>query len=288
MKKTKASTIKLSGLTISDSLKTMTAALQAAGSRSARLDSLILLEYVLRRPRANLLAHATHDYVTVAQAQKLEDLIARRLQGQPIAYIIGSVEFYGMNFIVNPAVLIPRPETESLVSYVIEFAPPGSQVLDIGTGSGAIAIAVQKQRPDLRITAADISTEALMLARQNAVKYSIDDISFIHSDLTDDIDGQFDVIVANLPYIDLDESVDRGAEHEPALALFSNEGGLGHYKRLITASAGSVLKRHGLLVLEASPHQHSALIEFARKHGFKTAVARNFESSPLLLTFQKQ
>jgi len=166
-------------------------------------------------------------------------LFERFCSGEPVAYLIGKKEFYGLDFFVDDSVLIPRPETELLVANVIEFCKGesgGVRILDIGTGSGAIAIALAKSLPQARVTAVDISEDALKVAYANARVHGVyDRVDFVRSDLLSNVDGSFDVVVANLPYIGLESNnfVSRETlEFEPHIALFGGNDGLDLYRKL--------------------------------------------------------
>ncbi len=213
-----------------------------------------------------LVAHPYRE-LTPAQQSLFESNISRRLRHEPIQYITGQQEFYGLNFNVTPAVLIPRPETEHLVEAVLKLLPADQplKIADIGTGSGAIAIALSVHLPQASITALDISAEALGVARTNAGQHNVANrIRFLQSDLLSALDLEaetFDVIVSNPPYI---PETDRATlhpqvrDHEPATALFAGETGLDIYRRLIP-EAWNALKPGGLLALEIGHGQQADL-----------------------------
>lgn len=232
---------------------------------TTRLDALILLEDVTGKNRAWLLAHPETALSSV-QLKKLNSLVARRVKREPLAYILGRVEFYGLTLEVNRQVLIPRPETESLINYALDHAPQGATVLDVGTGSGAIAIALKHTRPDLAVMASDISAPALEVARRNAAKYRISDIYFRQSNLMDDISGRFDVIVANLPYVPTKRQLEPELTHEPRLALNGGPDGLELYRQLLSQIT-PYLNARTLVVFEAEPAQHDQLIAAASLAG---------------------
>jgi release factor glutamine methyltransferase len=238
--------------------------LRATASRDAEL----LLLHVLQISRATLIAYPDRELLSDQQAL-YESLIRRRLQHEPIQYIIGQQEFYGLNFHVTPAVLIPRPETEHLVEAVLKLLPPNQplKIADVGTGSGAIAIALAVHLPHATITALDISLDALAIAAANAREHAVADrIRFLQSDLLGAVradEEAFDAIVSNPPYI---PETDRGSlhpqvrDHEPATALFAGETGLDIYRRLIP-QAHNALKPNGLVALEIGHGQQIALTE---------------------------
>ena len=230
----------------------------------ARLDAETLLLHVLGKNKAWLLAHG-EEQLSQSDAARYNALIERRLSGEPIQYITGQAEFYGLPFRVTPDVLIPRPETEHLVERVLALAAafPHPCIADIGTGSGAIAIALAHYLPHAAITAIDLSERALAIARQNATRNAVDSrIRFLRGDLLSPVASEgFDLVVSNPPYV---AEADRASlsvevrDHEPALALFAGAGGLAVYQRLIPA-AHAALAPGGFLALEIGAGQSSAV-----------------------------
>lgn len=238
----------------------------------ARRDAEALLIHVLRRNRASMLAHRDEelqpDYI-----DRFNALLARRSAGEPMQYIFGEAEFYGLAFRVTPDVLIPRPETEHLVEKVIELTAPLPQprIVDVGTGSGAIAIALAHCLPVAQITAIDISAAALAIAEENAERNKVG-IRFLCSDLLDAVVGEsFDMVVANPPYIAASERNSLTIEvrdHEPALALFAGEDGLSIYRRLVPAACAA-LAPGGYVALEIGYGQADAIQAFLDGSHFK-------------------
>lgn len=235
----------------------------------ARRDAELLLLHVLQIDRAMLLAHPDRS-LTSDQLAAYDAAIARRLGHEPIQYITGRQEFFGLQLRVTPATLIPRPETEILVEAVLDRLPHDRplRILDIGTGSGAIALALAEHLPQAGITAIDLSSEALEVARENAVSHHLDQrIRFLKSDLLTGLPenervSTFDAIVSNPPYIperDRSSLHPQVRDHEPALALFAGPSGLDIYRRLIPA-AHAALKPDGLLALEIGHGQSNDLI----------------------------
>jgi release factor glutamine methyltransferase len=221
----------------------------------ARLDAETLLLHTLGKSRALLLAH-WNDAADPDQQHTFSSLIARRLTGEPIQYITGHAEFYGLPFAVAPGVLIPRPETEHLVEEAIRLAAafPAPRIADIGTGSGAIAVALAHAIPSAHIVATDISPAALSIARSNAERNHLADrIAFLEGDLLSPLAGQrFDLLASNPPYIPLSDLPSLSIEvrdHEPASALFAGADGLDIYRHLIPA-APAHLNPGGWLLLE--------------------------------------
>jgi len=236
----------------------------------ARRDAELLLLHILQIPRVTLLAHPTRE-LTAEQQTTYANTIRRRLNHEPIQYITGQQEFYGLLLHVSPAVLIPRPETELLVETILHLLPEDARIVDVGTGSGAIAIALAVHLPNAEITALDISPEALTIAATNASEHNVSDRIHLHpSNLLSALRPNeasvrscqgFDAIVSNPPYI---PESDRASlhpqvrEHEPAAALFAGSDGLDLYRRLIP-QAYAVLKPNGLLALEIGHGQREAL-----------------------------
>ena len=239
----------------------------------ARMDAEVLLLHLLGRNRAYLLAHGD-DVLSGGEEAAYLALIQRRQAGEPIQYITGEAEFYGLPFFVTPAVLIPRPETEHLVERVIEldagFSSP--RIVDVGTGSGAIAIALAAHLPQASITATDISADALAIARRNAARNSVAArIRFLQGDLLASMAGeQFQIIASNPPYVSTADSATLAVEvrdHEPAQALYAGAHGLDVYRRLIPA-AHAALVAGGFLVLEIGHGQAAAIGDLLTGSGF--------------------
>jgi release factor glutamine methyltransferase len=229
-------------------------------------DAEILLLHTLQISRPTLLAYPERE-LTVHEQTQYDTTIVRRLAFAPIQYILGAQEFYGLTLQVTPAVLIPRPETEHLVEAVLERLPVDTRarILDVGTGSGAIAITLAVHRPKANLTAVDISPEALTVARANAQVHNLQErIRFFESDLLEALRSQtFDIIVSNPPYVPLLDSPYLHAqvrEHEPHLALFAGDTGLDLYIRLIP-QAFRAIAPGGLLALEIGWGQKDALAD---------------------------
>jgi release factor glutamine methyltransferase len=240
----------------------------------ARQDAERLLLHVLGNNKAWLLAHAD-DELAEDQASEFLLLIERRFKGEPIQYITGEKEFYGLPFRVKDDVLIPRPETEHLVERALELAGRlvRPRIVDVGTGSGAIAVALAHKLPKARITAVDISGAALDVARGNAERNEVARrIEFKESDLLAAVaDEPFEMVVSNPPYVptaDRDSLAVEVREHEPALALFAGEDGLDVYRRLIPA-AFAVLEPGGFLVMEIGYGQSQAVAALMSESGFE-------------------
>jgi release factor glutamine methyltransferase len=263
---------------------TATEALQSASQQlatdphlaeNARRDAELLLLYTINITKAALLANPARE-LTADQLRTYNEAISRRLLHEPIQYITGTQEFYGLALRVTPAVLIPRPETEHLVEAVLQRLPHDQPVTiaDIGTGSGAIAIALAAHLPQAQITALDLSPEALAVAEANAATHHLTPrIRFLLSDLLaalppSEQHGHFDAVVSNPPYVPLADAATlhpQVREHEPAQALFAGPDGLDIYRRLIP-QAHQALKPGGLLALELGHGQREALTQLL--HGW--------------------
>ncbi|TCS37226.1 [protein release factor]-glutamine N5-methyltransferase [Paucimonas lemoignei] len=243
----------------------------AAALRNIPLPALeirILASHTLGLTRVQLITQADRS-LTDAEANALKELVRRRLAGEPIAYIVGQREFFGLPFTVTPAVLIPRPETELLVELALERLPPNGRVLDLGTGSGAIAVAIAHQRPDANVTALDASHEALEVARGNAERNHAR-VSFLHSDWYSALGREiFDVIVANPPYIEKnDPHLAQGdLRFEPVDALTDHADGLSDLATIV-AGAGQHLADAGWLLMEHGYDQAQAVRDLLTKQGF--------------------
>lgn len=240
----------------------------------SRRDAELLLRHTLHCDAAWLFAHAD-DGISGDCVQRFEQLLRRRLDGEPVQYILGEAEFFGLSLSVDPAVLIPRPETELLVESALDFLRDREhpQVLDLGTGSGAIAVALAVGCPQARLVAADISAAALTIAAANASRHGVANrIDFCVSDLFSSLGGErFDCIVSNPPYVPLadKEALDvEVREYEPELALFAGEDGLAVYRRLIQA-APDFLTREGMLALEIGFGQQESVAALLAAAGFQ-------------------
>ena len=238
---------------------------------SARIEIQCLLQQVLNVPRAWLLAHSEH-YPNETEQTRYRELLQRRLRGEPVAYLLGEREFFGLKFKVTPATLIPRPETELLVELVLpRISQQGlCRVLDLGTGSGAIALALAHARPDVEVLGCDASTTALTVAQANAQQLAIANVAFIHSDWFEAFTAQkFNIIVSNPPYIAAgDPHLAQGdVRFEPISALVSGSDGL-HDIRHIAAHAPDYLEPGGWLLLEHGYDQAAQVRELLQQAGF--------------------
>lgn len=239
--------------------------------REARLEVQILLCHVLGVARAWLISH-DRDALAESAAQSYSALLMRRLAGEPIAYIVGSREFFGLEFKTTPAVLIPRPETELLVELALARMPENQpcEVLDLGTGSGAIAISIARNRPLATVMAVDQSPEALAVARDNATRLQAPNLRLLRSDWFGALEGEtYDLIVSNPPYVEAaNPHLQRGdVRFEPVSALASGADGLDDIRR-IAAAAPQHLKPGGWLLLEHGYNHGEGCREILRRQGF--------------------
>jgi len=237
----------------------------APASDSARTDAGLLLAWTLRRSREWLLAH---DDVRVSEeeAAAFERLCARRREGMPIAYLLGTAEFYGRSFVVNENVLVPRPETEHLIDEALSLIKSPTRVLDVGTGCGAIACTLAAARP-VRVVGTDLSPAAVAVAAENARRLEVAQrCRFVQGNLVEPVRGtRFGAVVANLPYVpsgDLPQAP-APASFEPRAALDGGTDGLALYRELIL-QLPFLLEEDALVLLEAAPPTIEGLLEIAR------------------------
>jgi release factor glutamine methyltransferase len=252
-------------MTIARWIRDATARLRNAEISSAALDAELILAHSLVTERVWLHAHRDSD-ISAKQANIADQLVLRRANHEPLVHLTGTREFFGLNLAITPAVLTPRVETEQMVEWAVKYAPRDSRLIDIGTGSGAIAIAIKHNRPDLNVTGTEVSASALEIAHQNAQTHGLD-IQLIDSDLWSNVDGHFQTIVTNLPYLRDDAAKDLMPEvtHEPAVALFGGLDGLDLYRRFLQ-DLPNHLEPGGFLFTECDPWQHKELIEVAAKY----------------------
>ena len=247
---------------MSERVATVTQALQAAQALGlARLDTQMLLLHVLRRDpadRAWLLAHDT-DPLPHGAWRDLMALCRRRATGEPVAYLTGRKEFYGLDLAVDSRVLVPRPDTETLVDWALEVisATPGPRVLDLGTGSGAIALAIRHDRPDAQVSAVDASAGALEVARGNAARLGLE-VAFTQGSWLEGVSGHYHAIVSNPPYVAAGDLHLAALTHEPTEALASGPDGLDDIRRIIDQAPGH-LHPGGWLLLEHGYDQAAAV-----------------------------
>ena len=242
--------------------------LSGSGIEGAARDARILTAFAIGIPISEL-SLKLNELVSDQIISKLEKLILRRIDREPISKILGKREFWGRSFSINENVLDPRPDTETLIDFVIE--KPVKSVLELGTGSGAIAITLACEWKEVHVTAIDISEHAISMARSNAEKFNVQNkIHFLKSDWFETVRGSFDLIISNPPYIGLIEKDEIAAEvvkYDPEIALFAGRDGLAAYKRIIP-NLTKFLNPDGLVILETSASQSYQVKNMMNAVGF--------------------
>jgi release factor glutamine methyltransferase len=240
-----------------------------------------LTQFVLRR----------HEPVAGDFERRFGELLARRATREPVSQIVGHREFWGLEFVVTRDVLTPRPETELIVEAAIASTPRDARLLivDVGTGSGCLAVALATEFPSASIVATDVSSPALAVARSNAARHHVDDrIRFVEADLVPAVDD-VDLIVSNPPYVAVSEAnalTPEVREYEPAVALFAGRDGLGAYRRLL-ASARLAIKTSGRLIVELGYNQAADVTAIARERGWDVeATRRDFQGIERAMTLK--
>jgi release factor glutamine methyltransferase len=256
----------LARTSVRDALDSAHIALTAAGCDTPRLDAELLLAHVLRADRGVLIADPERG-LEPDEARAFMDLAARRREREPVAYILGSKGFRTIDLAVDARVLIPRPETEHVVEAVLDL-PAGARVADVGTGSGAIALALKAERPDLDVVATELSPGALAVARANAARLGLE-VELIEGDLLDPVAGPLDAVVSNPPYVAAGDLLPpEVGRYEPREALFGGADGLDVIRRLVVAASGVPF-----LAMEVGAGQAPAVAELVRQGGWRDVVA---------------
>lgn len=266
-------------MTVDEALGRATLRLKGAAILSARLEAELLLAHVLGVRRLDLHAAGGRELLS-ADAAAYEALLDRRAGGEPVAYLTGRKEFYSLELLLTPDVLVPRPETEMLVDRVLELKP--RRLLDLGTGSGCVAVACAVNLPSCEVTATDVSPRALAVARRNAERHGAR-IRFLEGDLYGALpEGErFDVIASNPPYVRAAEAA-RVATHEPLLALDGGPSGLTLLARVIEGAPGALVPG-GTLLCEIGEDQEADALRLARGRFSSAEVARDLAGQPRLL-----
>ncbi len=254
--------------TISEALTKAKGLLAEQNIDSAFIDADLLLAHSLNIRRIDLIIHRDR-MLTDEEMDDFRELIERRISHEPVAYITGIKEFFGMPFMVNPHVLIPRPETEILVEQSIALAPRCATVFEIGVGSGAVIISILSERQDLKGVGNDISIPALITARVNAATHDVAGrLGLFAGNVMEAIDSSWPMIIANPPYIRMDEMNDLDDDvslYEPAKALFGGKDGLDIVKEIIKGLSGHLTKG-GMLIMEAGRGQKEAIDSLVGSH----------------------
>lgn len=254
--------------TIDSWLTHTTHLLKQVGVPSARLDAELLLASAHQQSRTWLIAHQNDNIDDPIVLENASKLLAKRLKRLPLAYMTNHKEFYNRSFFVDERVLIPRPESETIIELLKKLhLSDKTRMLDVGTGSGALGITAKLEIPALNVTVSDISETALAVARKNAKTLHATPIRFVHSDLlrhwlSHKSARKFDVIIANLPYVNPEWQQSRETSFEPPLALYAEDNGLALIKKCIQ-QASKMTSVGGYLLLEADPEQHQKIVTFA-------------------------
>lgn len=251
--------------------------LEAAGIPTARLDVLVLLEDTLGKDRAHILAHP-ETKLSNAHISTLNEQIGRRTLHVPLAYIRGKTEFYGREFLVDDRVLEPRPESETMIELLKNVSKPAElTIIDVGTGSGALAITAKLALPAAKVIAIDIDPHCLELARSNADRHTVQ-LDIVEGDLLSPIAGRQPgryALLCNLPYVPDNFQINQAATHEPRLAIFGGPDGLDPYRRLF-AQIDSLQHKPAYVLTEAMPPQHEELADIAAEHSYRLVTSDDF------------
>lgn len=258
-------------------LQESTQKLRTAGIATARLDCLVLLEDILNKNRTQLLAHP-EDILSPAQIKELDKYIVRRSGHEPLAYIRGRSEFYGRTFLVDKHVLEPRPESETMIEMLKVIAtsalPAQPHIVDIGAGSGALGITAKLELPAAHVDLVEIDRAAVTVAKKNINMLS-KNVNVFQNDLLTNITTQYDVVLANLPYVPDGFHINPAAEAEPHIAIFGGPDGLDVYRRLFS-QINERRNKPTYILTEALPPQHEQLDAIARKAGMRLTKTDDF------------
>jgi release factor glutamine methyltransferase len=256
----------LARTSVRDALDSAVIALQAAGCDTPRLDAELLLAHVLGTSRAAVVAGSSRE-LEPGEARAFMDLAARRRGREPVAYILGEKGFRRISLAVDARVLVPRPETEFVVEAALSL-PEGARVVDVGTGSGAIALALKEERPDLEVLGTDCSADALDVARANAARLGLE-VEFVEGDLMAGLTAAVDAVLSNPPYVAAGDRLPAEIGFEPREALFGGEDGLGVIRRLVREA-----QEVPFLALEVGAGQAAAVAELMA--GREVEIVRDY------------
>jgi release factor glutamine methyltransferase len=266
-------------VTVLEVLQATTTYFKKHNVENPRLNAEHLLAHVLGRKRIELYLEFER-VLTETELATLRDLVKRRGEGEPLQHLLGTVEFCGLTFLCDKRAMVPRPETEQLVELLISnFKSPisNSRILDVGTGSGVIALSLAAKFPEAQVVAVDISHDAIALARENAGRLNLSDrVRFLKSNLLENVEGTFDLIVANLPYISTQDRHTLSCEvlHDPEVAVFAGARGDELVSELI-AQAPSRLRPGGMLALEIGIGQSEALLSALAEKNYRDICSKN-------------
>jgi len=270
-------------------LQSTTAYFRKRGIENPRLNAEHLLAHTLDRTRMELYLEFER-ILGEAELVPLRDLVRRRGEGEPLQHLLGTVEFCGQTFLCDRRAMVPRPETEELVEFLkSEIRNPKSEIVDVGTGSGVIALSLAAEFPEAKILAVDVSEEALALAEENAARLNLSDkVRFLKSHLLEKVDGAFDLIVANLPYISTQDryTLSREVLRDPEVALFAGAQGDELMRELI-AQAPARLRPGGLLALEIGLGQSQGLLSSLAEKKYRDIYSKNDYSGVIRFLFAR-
>jgi release factor glutamine methyltransferase len=264
-------------MTVLEVLQATSAYFKKHGVENPRLNAEHLLAHVLGRKRIELYLDFERE-LTETELRPLRGLVKRRNEGEPLQHLLGTVEFSGLTFLCDKRAMIPRPETEQLVEFVeSKIENRESRIVDVGTGSGVIALSLAAKFPEAKILAVDVSDDALELAQENAVRLNLSDrVGFLKSRLLENVEGAFDLIIANLPYISTQDrhTLSREVLRDPEVALFAGTRGDELVRELI-AQAPSRLRPGGMLALEIGLVQSEALLSAMAEKNYRDICSKN-------------
>ena len=276
-------------MTVLGVLQSTTAYFKKRGIENPRLNAEHLLAHTLDRTRMELYLEFER-ILGEAELVPLRDLVRRRGEGELLQHLLGTVEFCGQTFLCDRRAMVPRPETEELVEFLkSEIRNPKSEIVDVGTGSGVIALSLAAEFPEAKILAVDVSEEALALAEENAARLNLSDkVRFLKSHLLEKVDGAFDLIVANLPYISTQDrhTLSREVLRDPEVALFAGAQGDELVRELI-AQAPARLRPGGLLALEIGVGQSQGLLSSLAEKKYRDIYSKNDYSGVIRFLFAR-
>jgi release factor glutamine methyltransferase len=262
------------GVPVAEAIDSARIAIGAAGSDTPRLDAELLLAHALGVSRGTLVMDPRRE-VSGEATRTFRELVRRRSVGrEPVAYLLGRRGFRHIDLEVDARVLVPRPETEDLVEVGLKL-PNAARVADVGTGSGAVALALKHERPDLDVVATDVSADALHVARANAARLGLD-VTFVHGDLLDAV-GALDAVLSNPPYVATGDAVAPEVAHEPRLALDGGADGLDVIRRLVVAAADAGA---ATLALEVGAGQADTVAQLLAPHWAQTEIRPDLAGIP--------